>query len=468
MINWSKDLPNIKPKYIAIMQLIKNLIQNDQLLPGQRLPSERSLAKWFQMDRSTVTRALSELTSQGLLFKKVGSGTYVSEQPQLKPLVVNINWQKLLNPVESTRSIVENQLVQARILNQGNLIDGAVNGLPSELIPHLNNLSFSWQEHLDQSHATGDNIEFIKTLNLQQPNNQKLDLSQQTVMISGGAEQSLLLVLSSLLKTGDAIAISTPSYFHSTAVFQTLGIHTYDVHLNHRNFNLDELEETILKHRIKLLILNPTLENPTGETLSLQQRKAVLQLCQEYQVAIVEDDVFGWLTSDENSQPSLKFLSPANVIYISSLSKLLGSNIRIGWIIAPKAIGHRLKQVQKKLDMVPSLLAQEMVNKAINNSDFNSGLINLTQTLKKRRENVAKAFHEVQPNWNFTIPSGGFYLWITQDDPEIFNKLLDQKILVMPGTVYGATKQDFRFNISIMNSQRVVELKKRLKKNKTI
>ena len=92
----------------------------------------------------------------------------------------------------------------------------------------------------------------------------------------------------------------------------------------------------------------------------------------------------------------------------------------------------------------------------------------MTQTLKKRRENVAKAFHEVQPNWNFTIPSGGFYLWITQDDPEIFNKLLDQKILVMPGTVYGATKQDFRFNISIMNSQRVVELKKRLKKNKTI
>lgn len=464
MINWSKDLPNIKPKYIAIMQLIKSLIQNDQLLPGQRLPSERSLANWFQMDRSTVTRAMSELTSQGLLFKKLGSGTFVSEQPQLKPLVVNINWQTLLNPVETTSSTTEDKLTQARILNQSDLIDGAVNELPSELIPRLGNITFDWQEHLDQHHSTTGNNKLIETLSLQQSLKQKIDLTQQTVMISGGAEQSLLLVLSSLLKAGDAIAFSTPSYFHSTAVFQTLGIHTYSVHLNHLNFNLSELKETILKHRIKLLILNPTFENPTGETLSLQQRKSILNLCQEYQVAIVEDDVFGWLINTDDSQPTLKSLSPANVIYISSLSKLLGSNIRIGWIIAPKAIGHRLLQVQKQLDMIPSMLAQEMVNKVLNSPEFDTGLTHLTQTLKNRREKVAEVFHELCPKWHFSIPSGGFYLWIIQDDSEIFNKLLERKILVKPGTIYGATKNEFRFNVSSMNPQRISELKKGLKK----
>lgn len=441
MINWSKDLPNIKPKYIAIMQLIKSLIQNDQLLPGQRLPSERSLANWFQMDRSTVTRALSELTSQGVLFKKLGSGTFVSEQPQLKPLTFNINWQNLLKPVESSNSFVDDKLAQARILNQGDLIDAAVNELPTELIPQLEDFSFNWHEHLVQHHSTGGNKDLIKTLILQQPLQQKIDLTQQTVMISGGAEQSLLLVLSSLLKAGDAIAFSTPSYFYSTAVFQTLGINTYGVQLNHLAFNLADLEETILKHRIKLLVLNPTFENPTGESLSVHQRKSLLQLCQKYQVAIIEDDVFGWLVNAKNSLPTLKSLSPENVIYISSFSKLLGSNIRIGWIIAPKAIGHRLLQVQKQLDMIPSMLAQEMVTKALNSSEFNLNLVQLTNTLQKRREAVAKIFQELCPKWKLTVPSGGFYLWIKQNDPDIFNKLLEHKILVKPGTIYGASKK---------------------------
>ncbi|KRL65826.1 GntR family transcriptional regulator [Companilactobacillus versmoldensis] len=67
MINWAQELPAIKPKYLAIIQLIKSLIQNNQLLPGQRLPAERSLARWFNVDRSTVSRAFDELSAGSTL-----------------------------------------------------------------------------------------------------------------------------------------------------------------------------------------------------------------------------------------------------------------------------------------------------------------------------------------------------------------------------------------------------------------
>lgn len=467
MINWAQELPAIKPKYLAIIQLIKSLIQNNQLLPGQRLPAERSLARWFNVDRSTVSRAFDELTAQGLLYKRRGSGAFVADTSQLKTLV-SINWQSLLKSVESTSSAIEEKLTQARFLDKGELIDGAANELPADLIPDLGTFEFDWNNYLTAqktNHPNGD-PDLIKTLSYQQEIQQKIDFSRQTALISGGAEQSLLLILSSLLSPGDSIAFANPSYFHSTAVFQTLGINRYSVPLISSNFDLDQLEEIILKHRIKLLLLNPTLENPTGENLTMHQRQSVLKLCQQYQIPIVEDDVFGWLVNDKKSLPTLKTLSPDNVIYISSLSKLLGSNTRIGWIIAPQAIGQRLLRVQKQLDMAPSMLAQRLVNNALTSSKFTLGLVQLTHTLENRRNAVIKIFHKFCPKWQFSIPSGGFYLWISQTDPNIFENLLAEQILVKPGTIYGASKYEFRLNIARMDQSKRAILAEKLQKLK--
>ncbi|WP_125771922.1 PLP-dependent aminotransferase family protein [Companilactobacillus furfuricola] len=462
MINWSNNLPDIKPKYLAIIQLIKTLIQNDELIPGQRLPSERSLARWFSVDRSTVNRALSELAAQGIIFKKMGSGTFIAETPTLKPQTISINWQSLLEPVTTQKDNIEDQLMQARILNKGELIDGAADESPADLIPDIGSFNFDWEKHLENhKYASTGYQPLIDTLGHHPQIKQNIDLAQQTLMVSGGAAQSLLLVLSSLLSAGDAVAFATPSYFNATAVFQTLSIRTFAVPLNYSNFDIDQLEDTIVKHRIKLLLLNPTFENPTGETLTLSQRKQILGVCQQYQVAVIEDDVFGWL-STTNNLPTLKELAPANVIYISSMSKLLGKGTRIGWIIAPQAIGQHLLQVQSKLDMIPSMLAQEMVNMVINRTSFLPELNQLTNTLEKRCNDVAKIFHEYRPDWQFDIPAGGFYLWVTQSDGDIFNQLLEKNILVKPGGIYGSDKFSFRFNVARMNETRLQQLKDRL------
>ncbi|GEO69705.1 aminotransferase-like domain-containing protein [Levilactobacillus acidifarinae] len=468
MINWAANLPAVKPKYRAIIQLIKSLIQNDQLLPGQRLPAERQLATWLHVDRSTVSRALADLSAQGVLVKRRGSGTFVAQIPQLKPLTTSVNWQLLRHPITPGASL-QAQLAQARGLDHGQFIDGAAAGLPPELIPQLGRFQLDWTTYLAQQSATttmGDPA-LLTTLSRQPALFPQLDLTHQTLMVAGGAEQSLFLVLSSLLQPGDAVAVVTPSYFNATAVFQTLSIHTYPVPLTATHFALDRLEQTIRQHRIKLLITNPTFENPTGETLSLTQRQQLLRLCQHYQIPIVEDDVFGWLVTDETAMPPLKVLSPANVIYISSLSKLLGANTRIGWLIAPQAIGQRLLQVQKQLDMVPSLLAQTWVNLALNSPHFDSELTRLTTKLTQRRQAVAAIFHRYRPAWRFTLPQGGFYLWVHQADRHIFNQLLAQDILVQPGTVFGADRSDFRFNVAGMTPLRQRELARRLAANQS-
>lgn len=464
MINWSADLPPIKPKYVAIMQLIKTLIQTDQLLPGQRLPAERDLAQWFQVDRSTVSRALNDLATSGLLEKRRGSGTFVAKLAQLKPRSSNINWQLLLNPANQATPVQE-KLIQARALDHGQLIDGAADELPAELIPRLGSLDFNWQAYLlaqEQELTTTGYRPLVNALGKRQSTRQRLDLTQQSLIISGGAEQSLLLILSSLVHAGEAVAFATPSYFNATAVFQILNVRTFGVTVDQNGVDLNYLEQIILKHRIKLLILNPTYENPTGATLTLEQRQAVLHLCQRYQIPIVEDDVFGWLVAPSDDVPTLKALAPANVIYISSLSKLLGSSTRIGWIMAPQVIGQRLLQVQKQLDMIPSTFAQMIASLALNSPDFPTELRRLTATLIQRRQAVAKIFHRYRPDWHFNLPQGGFYLWVTQTDSDIFNHLLALDILVKPGTHYGADRRSFRFNVAGMNDRQLALLAQRL------
>ncbi|MCF7522593.1 PLP-dependent aminotransferase family protein [Levilactobacillus brevis] len=190
-------------------------------------------------------------------------------------------------------------------------------------------------------------LPLMQTINRYHTARQQFTLDRQSLIITGGAQQALLLILNSLLQPGDAVAFVTPSYFSASAVFSAAGVRAYTIPTTTLGLDLTALETAIIKHRIKLLILNPTLQNPTGRILPLAERQAILALCQRYQVAIVEDDVFGWLVDRDIAVPPFKALAPDNVIYISSLSKSLGSNTRIGWIVAPQAIGERIRQVQK-------------------------------------------------------------------------------------------------------------------------
>lgn len=466
MINWYDDLPDTKPKYLAITKLIRSLIQEEKLLPGQRLPSERKLAGIFKVDRSTVTRALLELSSSGLLIKKSGSGTFVSPLPQIHSSTRKVDWNLFLENHETTYSSYQSKITQARALNNHTLLDGAGNELPMELIPHLGSLQINWQNFLiaqKQSQDAGY-LPLIQTISEMHKKRNQFKLNNQSLLVTGGAQQSLLLILRSLLQIGDSVAFAQPSYFNSSAIFKTVGIRTFPIPLTSSGIDLDVLEKVILKHRIKLLILNPTFQNPTGEIFSLEQRQRILKICQDYQIAIIEDDVFGWLVDSKDEVPTFKSLAPENVIYISSLSKLLGSSTRIGWIVAPQAIGQRLLQVQKKLDIVPSMLAQVMANLALNDESFNSEINNLKLELTDRQKIVSQIFHELRPNWHFSSPKGGFYLWVKQDDPEIFENLLKKDILVKPGPIYGAAKENFRFNFANFNKDALEQLSTRLKK----
>ena len=466
MINWYKDLPNIKPKYLAITRLIRRLVQEDQLLPGQRLPSERQLAELLQVDRSTVNRALAELSDAGFIVKRVGSGTYIADFPQ-ENSQHKINWATYAkHEANDTTQALQDKISNARTTDLGDLLDGASNNLPIDLIPELGSLQIDWQNFLVAQKQEDESgyLPLIQEIEKIHAQKQQFQTDNQTTVITGGAQQSLLLILLGLLNIGDAVAFPTPSYFHSSSIFKNAGIRTFPIPTDNNGLDLKYLESIILKHRIKLLIVNPTFQNPTGQIMTLEQRQRTLELCQTYQIPIVEDDVFGWLVKKAAAVPTFKKLAPENVIYLSSLSKLLGSSTRIGWIVAPQAISQQLLQAQKKLDIVPSLLAQAVAYLALNNDQFQKEIEQLIINLDNRRQSMMDLLHQVQPTWQFSAPQGGFYLWIKQDQMDIFEILLKKKLLIKSGVVYGASKKEFRLNFANFDYDKRQRLAKILKK----
>ncbi|MGQ4818308.1 aminotransferase class I/II-fold pyridoxal phosphate-dependent enzyme, partial [Enterococcus faecium] len=139
----------------------------------------------------------------------------------------------------------------------------------------------------------------------------------------------------------------------------------FGVPMTEEGIDLEALEQTIRQHRIKMVMVNPSFQNPTGTVMPLRKREQLVKVCQTYQVPILEDDVFGQLSFIPKTEiPPLKKLDPDNVLYIGSLSKILGSTTKIGWLSAPASVTKQIAEARKMMDVSLSIFPQMLAKMA--------------------------------------------------------------------------------------------------------
>lgn len=151
----------------------------------------------------------------------------------------------------------------------------------------------------------------------------KVEATEQSIMITSGAQQALHLIVQCLLNPGDAVAFESPSHCYSLPLFQSAGIRIFPLPVDEHGINPDDVQELYRKHRIKMIFLNPNFQNPTGTMLHPNRRKKLLSLCADLRIAIVEDDPSSLLTLEKKQPcPTLKSIDEnGTVIYVHSLSK---------------------------------------------------------------------------------------------------------------------------------------------------
>lgn len=446
-----------QPPYLKIIDQINHALQTGALLPGQKLPAERRLAQHLGVDRSTVQHAFNELVSRGILVRQVGSGTWVNSD-KWGVLPKGVRWQNYLTT--NRLSDPDNFMVQLQQHpRSANTIDLTNSSLPTELALTLDNPRFSlneaWQG--EQQVAPSGTGTLKQQLQLQLAAYLGQAPRTEELLITAGAQQAFFLITQGLLSFGDAIAVEEPSYFYQQPLFQAAGIRIFGVPLQASGgLDLARLEQLYYQQHIRLLLVDPTNQNPTSQTMPLTQRKALLAACRRLQLPVVEDDPFGLSNAQQpTTPPPLKALDPANVLYVGSLSMVTGSQTRIGWLIAPPQVVAHLAAMRQQMEAGLSIFPQLVASSLLSQVTFTSGLQQLEQQLAWRKQLLQQQLQPLQQEGllSYQLPQHGTLIWLhlhlpRQLAPQDYTRFLKANLLVMPGFLFGSQANTLRLSFA--------------------
>lgn len=320
----------------------------------------------------------------------------------------------------------------------------------------------TFSNDLGYVHSQG-HLAFRETLASYVKNHHNIHTTSSSILITSGAQQALHLITQCLLSPGDAVAIEAPSYCYSLPLFQSAGLRIFGLPVDEHGINPDDIISLHHKHQIRMIFLNPTYQSPTGTVLTDTRRKRVLEISAELGIPIVEDDPVSQLSfEDERHYPIKSLDRSGNVLYIGSLSKVIASSLRVGWIIGPQSVINRLSDARQQIDFGLSIFPQLIANQFIQSTEYANHLSFLRQELLERRNEMIAALQEtLDGKVDFTRPKGGLYMWckINQkvDDQKLVEEGIKNKILFMPGSVYGAPNGYVRFTYARLKRESIKE-----------
>lgn len=444
------------PLFQQLMEVIIADIESGKLAPGDRLMPERKMAEFYQINRSTVNHALEELTSLGWLMRKQGSGTEVAKGRWGSRQAPQFQWQHLLANRNQQQDPYNKQ--QNHLRNNFATLDLASGDLPSDLIPDFKFPALSWDQIVKEEENLTETgyLPLKKTITKKLVENFQLSLTNQDLLITAGSTQGILLILQTLLRPGDVIATEDPSFLFALPLFQSLGLRLEGIATDQEGIMPRELEKQILAKKVKLLYLNPTFQNPTSRCLSYERRLKITEICRKYYVPIIEDDIFGELDFT-TSIPKLKEIAPEQVLYLGSLSKIFGSSIKIGWLLAPQNLIRSLTNTKKLLDSETNLFTQIVANIALSNPAYTLQHKQLITELKKRSQLLCETFTPFKADWTFSEIKGGLYYWFTWQHQNLTRKdwqlFFTENLLVAPSFFFSNDTMSMRINYTTLTPE---------------
>lgn len=274
--------------------------------------------------------------------------------------------------------------------------------------------------------------------------------------------QGLQLISLGLLRTNSVVYLEKPPYLYSLRTFQSFGMQLAGISLDEEGINVEEL---LIRHKQKkgsMVFTIPTFHNPTGNVMTAERRKTLIQACESEQLPIIEDDVYRevWF-EDEPPLPLKAFDKNGLVLYICSMSKNLSPGLRIGWVAGPKQVIDRLADIKMQTDYSSSSFSQYLGAELLASGQYEIHNKNLRKKAKARRDIALKALDKHFRNiasWN--VPAGGYFIRLRLNKGvsmfELFIKALKRKILIYPGDLYEFhSNQHIRISYSYVSIEEI-------------
>jgi DNA-binding transcriptional MocR family regulator len=460
------EVVGVTVRFRGIVTDIAEQIHTGRLAVGARLPTERTLAEQLGVNRSTVAVAYAELEAIGLVERRQGSGTYVRGDMW----GVTPDWPRYIaeGAFHPTAPLLQRIRAARREPGMIDLSEGIPGPalLPrTALVEQLHSLALP--DDLGYPDPLGEPRlrEAIARLHEREHG---LRVDPASILVTTGGQQALYLITRGLLRPGDAVGIERPSYYYSLALFQSAGVRILPLPVDEQGVQPQAIRALHERHRLRMVLLNPTFQNPTGTVLPTARREEILSICRSLSLPLVEDDAYGLLSPDGPTPPPFKALDRDDrVLYVSTLSKTVAPALRLGWIAGPLPVIDRLADVKRQIDNGLNSPVQHLAAAFLDSPAWGEHLAQLRLQLGQRRDHLLAALQEHLGHL-LTVerPAGGLNLWARfkqpGDDLHRLEAAIAAGVVVAPGRLYGAPDGHVRFTHALVDGPAATEAVRRL------
>lgn len=470
------------PLYQQIGTYLRDAILSGSLTADTRLPACRQLANDLGVNRTTVENAYSMLEADGLVFSRMGSGTYVLPQNlAISKHNTEISlplWQQSFQSRDvASRADVVDEMLQAAghprpISFAGGISD--TRQFPSEEFRKILQSVMRRDQIAALEYGESNGYAPLREGITHILASQGLQTRPDSVLITAGSQQAIFLVSQVLLKPNDIILVENPTYSVAIDLFHALGFQIIGIPVDRQGMQVEKLEKLLQQHHPKLIYTIPNFHNPTGTCLSSARRRQLIVLAERYNVPILEDDFVGDLRYEGHAQPSLKALDPGGqVIYVGTFSKMLMPGLRVGFIVADGPIYDQLLNFKRLSDLATSTLIQRALDAYVTVGRYQTYLHRSSQAFRKRRDAMLSAIKRYLPSSvSYDVPTGGLFIWLRLPETILADELLPlackEGVSFVPGNFFfigGASgKEWIRLNFASQPVEDVEEGIKRLGK----
>lgn len=412
------DLAQIRgPRYRVLAAAIERGITSGQLSVGSKMPPQRDLAFDLGVTVGTVGRAYDLLMRQSRLRGEVGRGTFIcgtEESAAKRPGTIDDG--------ASGINLTVNMPIRTAAMHRMADILANVAASPEgrASIGSYPPTQGHWQARCAASAWLAA---------------QGVEISTEQVLLSSGAQSGLAAVLSAVAKAGDGILLEQLTYTRFATLARGLGMRLESVSMDDRGLRPEALDAACRQGRGRVLLLTPTLHNPTGITMDEVRRNEIVEVARAHDVFVIEDDVYGVLHLE--GLPKLQTLMPERTAYITSLSKFLAPGLRIGIIAVPPRLIHAVTGKQADFSIAtPALTGLGLIEAQ------REGL--LENAAEQQRTAIAQRQIRARRHFNETLIASSpqtLHLWLELPDArrvdEVIMPLAERGIKVANGRFFA-------------------------------
>jgi DNA-binding transcriptional MocR family regulator len=437
------------PRYRIVARQLADLVRLRTLRPGDRLPSVRRLSRERDVSVATAVAAYLQLEADGLVESRPRSGFFVrggAERDRAAP-PARVGHREAPARVSISPGVAA--LVHA--MQDPTVLALGATVLAPELLP-LRALNRTLSAIARSSATAGVSygaVRGVATLRRQLARRSAAwgtTLDQDSLLVTVGAMEALVLALRAVTAPGDVVAVESPTYFGVLQILDMLALRAREIPCRPEGgLDVDALAAALVRTPIRAVVASPTVHNPLGARMPDEQKQRLVRLLARHDVPLVEDDVYGELAFDDRRPtPAQAFDRSGRVLLCGSISKTLAPGYRVGWLTTGR-YGDRIERLKFAQTVATPALPQMAVAEFLASGRYDRHLRRLRRLLaaqvRRFRETAALTF---PAGTTLSRPEGGCFLWAELprgvDSLALQTEALRHRIALAPGPIFSASK----------------------------